>query len=99
MNTQADSELFLELYIYDLEKDISRRLTTFRPTQEFIRIMPYFDQYQRSSTLWSADSETIAYASLSENGLGQIFIVHADGDGVPRRIAPGQIAYWAQHTR
>ncbi|MGD8848090.1 MAG: hypothetical protein PVF18_00060 [Anaerolineales bacterium] len=94
MNAQDDNELFLQLYVYDLESDTSRRLSSFRPTEEFLRIMPYFDQYQRSSTIWSADSQEIAYASLGENGFGQIFVVAVDGGGIPRRIAPGQIAYW-----
>ena len=95
-NVQEDNELFLELYVYDVEDDVSRRLSSFRPTAEFLRIMPYYDQYQRSATIWSADSQLISYASMGTGSVGEIFVINAaDNDG-PRRIATGEIAYWSR---
>jgi Tol biopolymer transport system component len=95
MNIQDESELFLQLFVYDLDEEVSQRLATFRPTSEFFRILPYYDQYQRSATIWSADSKMIAYALIGETGTGQVFIVSVDGNQGPRRIAEGEIAYWA----
>ena len=95
-NVQEDNELFLELYVYEVEDDVSRRLSSFRPTAEFLRIMPYYDQYQRSATIWSADSQLISYASMGIGSVGEIFVIDAaDNDG-PRRIATGEIAYWSR---
>jgi Tol biopolymer transport system component len=94
MNRQDDNELFLQLFVYDLERDTSRRLSSFRPSAELLRIMSYFDQYQRSSTIWSTDSQMITFASLGQDGAEMIFVVSASGDEVPQRVTQGQIAYW-----
>lgn len=96
-NNQEGSELFLELYVYDVEGDASRRLSSFRPTAELLRIIPYYDQYQRSASIWSADSEWISYAAMGAGGMGEIFIVSAAGSDVPRRISSGEIAYWSRN--
>ncbi len=97
-NRQDDNELFLQLFVYDLDSGTSQRLTSFRPTSEFLRILAYYDQYQRSATIWSADSQLIAYPTSGQRGAGQIFIVNADGSDVPERIAAGEIAYWSNKT-
>lgn len=99
LNAQDNNQLFLQLFVYDLESGSAERRTSFRPTSEFLRILPYFDQYQRSATIWSADSSLIAYATIGQGGVGQIFIMAADGSQVPLRISAGQIGYWSRERR
>jgi TolB protein len=95
MNVQQENELFLQLFVYELDGEVTRRLATFRPTSEFFRILPYYDQYQRSATIWSADSKMIAYASIGESGMEQVIIVSTEGDPGQQILAEGEIAYWA----
>lgn len=92
---QDDPELYLQLDVFEISPQSTRRLTTFQPTPEFLRILSYFDQYQRSSSIWSADSGKLAYAAGSGDGAGEIFIVDAQGMKPPIAVAPGQIAYWS----
>ena len=88
-------EIQLGLYLVDVRTGAITRLAVFSPTSDFIDILPFYDQYQRSTTIWSPDSQRIVYSSGDSGGDEGIYVVQASGEGVPQRIASGTVAYWS----
>lgn len=87
--------LRLKLAIADPADGSSREITTFSPTSDFLRILPFFDQYLRSTTIWSPDSRRLVLSGLDAAGRPAILIVAADGGAEPRPIASGSLAFWS----
>jgi TolB protein len=92
LQTQA---LSLKLIIADPQDGSSREVTNFSPTSDFLRILPFFDQYLRSTTIWSPDSRSLVLAGYDSAGNGRIQVVPADGSAEPRPIAEGTLAFWS----
>ena len=57
--------------------------------------LPFFDQYQRSSSIWSPDSRNLVFTALSANGHPGLYVVPADGSAKPRFLTFGDFAYWS----
>jgi Tol biopolymer transport system component len=87
--------LNLRLAIADPSDGSSRDVATFSPTSDFLRILPFFDQYLRSTTIWSPDSQSLVLAGYDAAGKESILLVAADGSGEPRPIATGTLAFWS----
>jgi TolB protein len=95
LRSQDDASLRLRGHIYETGKEEAYPLVTFMPTQEFFRILPYYDQYQRSATIWSPDGRYIVYpAALSDRPPG-IFILNVSGDSPPIQVGVGILAFWS----
>lgn len=87
--------LLLELRIVDVRSGESYEVTKFIPTQHFISTLPFFDQYQRSVTIWSPDSKHLVISGSDNDSEPGIYVVEA-GSGIdPRYIAAGHLAYWS----
>jgi Tol biopolymer transport system component len=86
---------YLRLYVLDVQTGESRELALFRPTQDLVNILPYFDQYSRSATIWSPDSRNLVIPANSQEGEPNIFVVEADGDPRPTLITDGTMAFWS----
>jgi hypothetical protein len=87
--------VLLNLHVVDVGSNKSRRLATFQPPSQFLGILPYFDQYQHSTTVWSPDSRNLvlsAYASAGEPG---IWVMPASGTLAMRYLADGLLAFWS----
>jgi Tol biopolymer transport system component len=92
---QAQQRLLLQLNVLDVISGENRELFTFRPTDQFLAVIPYFDQYHQSTTIWSPDSNNLVLSFLtSENNPG-IAIVAASGQLEPRLLAEGYLAFWS----
>ncbi|HJS19545.1 MAG TPA: hypothetical protein VJ785_12420 [Anaerolineales bacterium] len=92
---QAQQQVFLQLQVLDVETGESRDLFTFRPTDQFAAVMPYFDQYHQSATIWSPDSNNLVLSFLTNEGQAGIAVVAASGQLEPRLLAPGYLAFWS----
>lgn len=92
---QGDFSLRIQAQIYDVTQDRSYALTSFVPTKEFFRILPYYDQYQRSSTIWSPDGSHIVYSASLNGREPGIFIIDADGGRPPIPVGEGVLAFWS----
>jgi TolB protein len=90
-----NQQVLFGLHILDVKKGESKRLNLFQPTAEFLNITQSFDQYQRSTTIWSPDSQNIVISAISPEGTPRIWIVHESGNLDPRPIAEGRIAFWS----
>ncbi len=93
---QTREQLRMGLFVYDLRLRRSQQLALFRPTESFLEVVPFFDQYQRSSTFWSPDSRRLVFAAQETSGVEGIYVVAADGSQAPVKIAEGVIAFWSR---
>lgn len=73
----------------------ARTLATFSPTDDFISLLPFFDQYARSLTFWSPDSKHFVYTHSDDDSNGGVWVADLDGAKPPRRIGDGTLAVWS----
>jgi Tol biopolymer transport system component len=91
---QNSPVLLVELHVLDVTNGETRQLYTYRPTQQFLGILPYFDQYHQSATIWSPDNNNLVLSFLGETGPG-IAVVAASGKLEPRFLTQGFLAFWS----
>ncbi|HEX5942643.1 MAG TPA: hypothetical protein VFY66_10215, partial [Anaerolineales bacterium] len=94
-STQAAPQYVLNLQVLNVTNGESRELFTYRPTQQFLSILPYFDQYHQSATIWSPDNNNLVLSFLGQSGSPGIAIVAASGNLEPRMLAQGYLAFWS----
>ena len=88
----------LKLSVLDVAGGKSHEVTTFQPSREFVGVVPYYDQYQRSATIWSPDSKNLVLSGYPIQGdppaLG-LWVVAASGNLAPRFLTEGRLAFWS----
>ena len=94
-STQAAAQYVLNLQVLDVTSGESRELFTYRPTQQFLSLLPYFDQYHQSVTIWSPDNNNLVLSFLGQSGTPGIAVVAASGKLEPRLLAQGFLAFWS----
>lgn len=72
-----------------------RTLISFAPTANFVSLLPYFDQYARSVTFWSPDSQHFVYTQREAQGQGSVWVIDRAENSQPRKIADGTLAVWS----
>lgn len=93
--SSQEETLSLQLHVYDVNEGSSAPIVRFEPTPEFIELLPLFDQYQRTATIWSPDSTKLVLPAITESGTSSIFVVPSSGEIGPRQIAEGSLAFWS----
>ncbi len=94
-SSNSTPQFALELHVLDVTSGESRKLFTYRPTEQFFNILPYFDQYHQSVTIWSPDNNNLVLSFLDGDGNPGIAVVAASGKLEPRILAPGYLAFWS----
>lgn len=92
---QTSPQFVVRLHVLDVTSGESRELFTYRPTQQFLSILPYFDQYHQSATIWSPDNNNLVLSFLDSSGNPGIAVVAASGNLEPRLLAEGYLAFWS----
>jgi len=90
-----DSALKLSLRVLEASTGEAREIALFVPSGQLLNIIPFFDQYQRSDTIWSPDGQHLVYAALEPGMPPGIFVADVSGKASPTRIASGQFAFWS----
>ncbi len=70
-------------------------IARFPPSRGMISVIPYFDQYHRSATIWSPDSRFVAFTALGADGAPGLYVAQADGNIKPRFLTQGDYAFWS----
>ena len=87
---------YAELRVANVRRGTSWRVAQFPLSPRFVREqLPYFDQYLRSTSVWSPDSRSLAYPALTADGTAGIFVSPANGALRPQLIAEGDFAHWS----
>lgn len=88
-------EILLALYVADSRDGTTKSLGTFRPSQATLGILPFFDQYQRSATIWSPDGNYLVISALFGSEAEVLFLVPSSGSIEPRYLVDGGQAFWS----
>lgn len=94
-NSLQQQELYLNLFIFDVDKEEPQLLATFLPTTAFLETLPFYDQFARSTTFWSPDGESMVYSGALPSGSASIYVADVSGPSSPVEIARGTLAYWS----
>ena len=93
--TAENTRFLLELHIAEPKTGDTERIAAFQPTSTFLSIFPFFDQYQRSATIWSPDSRYLVVSAVASESTQGLFIVPASGDFEPRFLTEGRLGFWS----
>jgi TolB protein len=98
MPSSQSSEVRLAWSVIDVADGTSLDFPSFRPTDSFLFLIPYFDQYAQSLSLWSPDSRYLVFAGLDERSRPSVHIVDSTQPWQPaQRLAEGTFAIWSWH--
>lgn len=87
---------YAELRVADVRRGNSWRVVQFPLSEGFLRLhLPFFDQYLRSTSIWSPNSRFLTYAALTAAGPPGIFVSAASGTLRPQFVAAGDLATWS----
>lgn len=84
-----------KLMVLDVRSGETRRLARFQPTERFLQLVPFFDQYHQSLTIWSPDSQNLVVSAYGGPDQPGVFVVAASGHLEPRFIAEGFLGVWS----
>lgn len=91
----SNQALLFELHVAQASNGESERIATFQPTQGFLNLFPFFDQYQRSATIWSPDSNYLVISAFAGEDTEGLFIVPASGNFEARFLVEGRVGFWS----
>ncbi len=92
---RQQERLLLHLHLVDAESGEVSRLTSFRPTEAFLNVLPFYDQYQRSNTIWSPDGSSLAYTAELPSGGSTVFALPAESGSQAEVLGRGKLAFWS----
>jgi len=88
--------LLFGVFLVDAATGESTLATVIRPTSEFLTgIMPFYDQYERSSTIWSPDSSQLLLNAIGDDGRPGIYLLSVERRGPLRLLAEGLLPFWS----
>lgn len=93
--SQAGQVLLFELHVVEATSGDSKRVALFQPTQGFLNLFPFFDQYERSATIWSPDSNYLVISAIASADTEGLFIVPASGNFEPRFLVEARVGFWS----
>lgn len=92
---RQQERLLLHLHLVEADSGEVTRLTSFRPTEAFLNVLPFYDQYQRSSTVWSPDGRTLVYTAVLPSGGSTVFALRAEPGAQAQPLGRGNLAFWS----
>jgi len=92
---EEDIQVVLNLFVANANSGQTRPVAGFRPTDEFLNILPYFDQYHRSATIWSPDSNNLVLSAYAGDGTPGVWVSPSDGNLEPRFLIEGLLGFWS----
>lgn len=91
----AQPSYYLKLYVIEAGSTSGKLIASYAPSSEFWRTIPYFDQYSRSATIWSPDSQNLVLTAYTPDGVPGVYVVPASGITEPRFLLEGTMAFWS----
>lgn len=91
---QSETQVRLNLWVYDIEAQLPQYITTFVPTGLFTnQFLPFFDQYARSHRIWSPNSDFIVLP-IRQDSAPVVVVYGLDGSSTV--LGTGISAFWSQ---
>lgn len=87
--------LTLEASLMDARTGASRSVAVFQPTPLLMsRLVPFFDQYQRSATIWAPDGSAFTVNAMVSGRPAVIVVSTAEG-AKPSVVGYGNLPFWS----
>jgi Tol biopolymer transport system component len=96
MFQSSDNQLNVRLMGCEAKTGRTWTIARFPATRGLLTILPFFDQYQRSATIWSPDSRYTVFTAISSRNEPAVYVVRADGNTRPRFLTAGDSAFWSR---
>ena len=93
----SDGPLILALSVLDARSGKVHSVATYPPSERFLAVIPYFDQYHAALTIWSPDSKNLVISAYGSDGTPGIWVVEASGHLDPRFVTEGWLGFWSWH--
>ena len=91
-----DPTLLFGVFLVDAATGESALAAVVRPTAEIITgVVPFFDQYLRSSTIWSPDGTHVVLNAVGQDGTPGIYLLAAAQRGPLQLLAKGTLPFWS----
>jgi len=82
--------------ILDVDDGASRRYPAFLPTNQYVYLLQYFDQFASSHRLWSPDSRYLVYSEISPSMVPVIRLLDTTQEtATPVQLAEGLVGIWS----
>lgn len=94
--TTGQSGMLLNLSVLDAASGQTHPVATYTPSERFLQVIPYFDQYSQSLTIWSPDSTNLVVSAYRSDGTPAIWVVEASGHLDPRFLDTGWMGFWSR---
>jgi Tol biopolymer transport system component len=85
----------LRLYLIEPPQGQPVLLTEIEPTDDFLSLLPFYDQYQRSSRLWSPDGRWMVLPIVDQQGDRWIARLAIGETFELVRLVKGDLAFWS----
>ena len=93
----VEQRVYIALRVADVRTGSSRFVTVSPPTQGYARnVLPFFDQYQRSATMWSPNSRRLTFSATTSRDFPGVFVAAASGRFRPVFSGPGDLPFWSR---
>lgn len=94
---QTRRTLQLTWHVIDLASGQTLDLSTFQPTEAFVYLITYFDQFAQSIAVWSPDSRSLVYTGTPLVGGRGVYVIETQPKSAPRFAGTGDFAIWSWH--
>ena len=93
---KGDTLLLLNLTVMNVLNGRRVYIGSFRPTTSFLRdVIPFFDQYQRSATIWSPDSRYLVINMVTGDEKPGVFVLSVSDKPESHFIEYGTMPFWS----
>ena len=88
--------LYATWHVLDLATGRSREFNTFEPSNGFLYLIQYFDQFAQSVAVWSPDGRYLVHTGQPLLGQSGVYLTDTQApDSDPRYLGPGDFAIWS----
>ncbi len=85
----------LKWRVLDVKTGASTDIASFRPTQDMLYLLNFFDQFAQSHSLWSPNGRYVTYGATDDSAMDAVMIVNTRGTANPVKVASGSIGIWS----
>jgi len=96
-SSSSSANFVLNVSVLDARSGSSHSVASFTPSERFLALIPYFDQYNQSLTIWSPDSRNLVVSAYRSDGTPGVWVVESSGHLDPRFLAEGWMGFWSWH--
>jgi Tol biopolymer transport system component len=94
--SSSGGNFIMKLSVMDAHNGASHAVESYPPTERFLSVIPYFDQYAHALTIWSPDSRYLVVSAYrTTDGVPGVWVVDASGHVDPRFVAEGWLGFWS----